>query len=199
MLYKVSKEASWLEEFPEGLFGSENYIKIHSFFVVESIVDGVSARGKDLRQDYGWTDPWSRPYFLNKQLKKKTTDKDLLYSAEVYEQKADSMKKEKTMKEALEEADLISFPQYDKEKICIYNSKKNQILSTFAHTRNSFAHCRFNVIDSDKERIYCFEDVDPKKDNQGRVKVTARIVLYEKTLIDWIELICGGEQMYNPE
>ena len=197
MIYKVPKDASWLRELPDDLFSSENYLKIYTFFVVNSIVDGTSARGKSLARDYGWTNPWKSPYYLNKHLKEKTTDKNLLYSAQVYTQDAGSAKQKETMNDALEKANLKIFPQYEQEKICIYNSKKNQIISTFAHIRNSFAHCRFNVIDSDKGRVYCFEDVDPKKDNQGKVKVSARIVLFENTLIDWIELICGGEKRYN--
>ena len=196
MIFKVSKTAGWLQDFPHDLYDSDNFKKIIDFFVVHSIVEGTSARGKKLDKDYNWRKPWSKPYYLNMQLKDLATDKQLLFSASVFEQKEGSKRKE-TMDEALDKAELKTFPRYDVEKICVYNSKKNQILSTFAHIRNSFAHCRFNVVDHFGRRVYCFEDVDPKADKQGNVKVTGRIVLFETTLFAWISLIESGEIEYK--
>lgn len=197
MVYKVPKKANWLLDFPAGFESSENYIRIYNFFVVKSPVHGTSARSTDLTVDYGWSKPWRKPYYLNKQLKELTTDSELLYSASAYTNTATNTKKVELMDEALRKANLIVFPETDFERICVYNSKKNQILSIFAHIRNSIAHCRYNVVDVDSERVYCFEDVEPKMDSSGNVKVSARIVLYESTLIKWIELIEGGEIVYN--
>lgn len=196
MIYRVEKKPNWLIDLPDNLLNDENYIKIYDFFVIHSVVDGISARGRDLLYDYGWSNPWKKPYYLNKQLKTLTTDKYLLFSAQVYEQKKDSKQKE-LMDKALDKANMKIFPQYTKEKICIYDSKKNQILSTFAHIRNSITHCRFNVVDSEGTRVYCFEDIDTKRMPEGKHKVSARIVLFEKTLIDWIDLIKRGESIYS--
>ena len=123
MIYKVPKDASWLKDLPYDLFSSKNYLRIYTFFVVNSIVDGTSARGKSLSWDYGWTNPWSSPYYLNKQLKEKTTDKNLLYSAQVYTHKAGSTKQKETMIDALEKANLKSFPQYEREDMHIQQQK----------------------------------------------------------------------------
>lgn len=195
-MYKVPKKASWLIDLPNDLLSNENFQKIYYFFVVNSIVKDVSARGKDLSTDYGWKNPWSKPVYLNKQIKAMMSQEDILFSAQVFEQSKGNKKKAETMEEALEKADLKTFPQYENEKICIYNSKKNQILSTFAHIRNSFAHCRFNVVDHNNIRVYCFEDVEPNgKDTD--VKVTARMVIFEKTLLKWISLISEGERNYT--
>lgn len=194
-MYKVPKTPSWLVALPSDLFSNENYQKIYNFFVVNSIVKGVSARGKDLSADYGWNNPWSKPIYLNKQIKAMMSQENILFSAQVYEQGKNSKKKAETMEEALEKADLKIFPQYDNEKICIYNNKKNQIISTFAHIRNSFAHCRFNVVDRNDNRVYCFEDVEPNKDTN--VKVSARMVIFESTLLRWISLISEGERYYT--
>lgn len=196
-MFKVLKKASWLLAFPNDLEKSDNYIRIYRFFVVNSPVSGLSARGKDIAKEYGWKKPWSSPYYLNKQLKELTTDKNLLYSASSYEQKKSSTKKVELMDEAIKKANIVVFPETDFERICIYNSKKNQIISTFSHIRNSFAHCRYNVVDKGDERFYCFEDVDPKEDSKGMVKVSARIVLKESSLIKWIELIESGETKYS--
>lgn len=197
MIYKVQKQADWLQPIPSEILMSENFIRILRFFVFDSIVEGVSARGKSLEDDYSWTNPWAKPYYLNKQLKQLSTDESLLFSASVYVQKKDSKKIVETMDEALDKANMKIFPETSFERICIYNNRKNQILSTFAHIRNSFAHCRFNIVQDEGKTVYCFEDVDPKKDSQGKVKVSGRIVLFETTLLKWIELIESGEREYQ--
>lgn len=189
MIYKVQKNADWLQPIQDKILKSENFHRIVVFFVMHSVVENASARGKKLDEDYHWTNPWAKPTYLNKQLKKATTDEYLLFSASVYEQKPNSKKELETMYDALTKSGLINFPETQFERICIYNSKNNQILSTFAHIRNSLAHCRFNAVKEDGKIVYCFEDVDPKKDSNGKVRVSARIVLYESTLIKWIDLI----------
>lgn len=195
-MYKVPKKPAWLEDLPSDLLSNENFQKIYYFFVVNSIVKDVSARGKDLSADYGWNNPWSKPIYLNKQLKAKMSHENILFSAQVFEQAKGGKKKAETMDEALEKADLKTFPQYENEKICIYNNKKNQIISTLAHIRNSFAHCRFNVVDYNGNRVYCFEDVEPNN-KDTKVKVTARMVIFENTLLEWISLISEGERKYT--
>ena len=198
MIYKVQKEATWLQPISNEILKSENFNRIVKFFVLESIVEGTSARGKSLIKDYQWSNPWAKPYYLNRQLKQLSTDRNLLFSASIYEQKKVKIsKKLETMDEALDKANLKLFPETSFERICIYNSKKNQIISTFAHIRNSFAHCRFNILEDGENIVYCFEDVDPNKDSQGKVKVSGRIVLFESTLLKWIDLIEAGEHEYT--
>ena len=198
MIYKVSKKANWLQPIPDKILWNENFNIIYQFFVFDSIVDGASARGKGLKEDYHWSNPWAKPYYLNKQLKQLSTDERLLFSASVYEQKkASNKKKVETMAEALDKANLKIFPETSFERICIYNNRKNQIISTFAHIRNSFAHCRFNIVEDSGNIVYCFEDVDPSRDTLGRVKVSGRVVLFESTLLKWIDLIKSGEKEYS--
>ena len=197
MAYMVPKECTWLEELPESICEDKSFQRIICFFMVHSLVKGTSARGKNLKADYGWHSPWSKPFYLNKQLKELSSNKHLLFSASVYDQKPDSKKHAETMEEGIIKAVLDAFPQYDSEKICVYDSKKNQILSTFAHIRNSFAHCRFNAKTENGKKIYCLEDVDTKMDAAGNVKVSARIVLFESTLLAWINLIQAGEREYE--
>lgn len=198
MIYKVPKNAAWIQPISNEILWSDNFIKIYKFFVFDSVVEGASARGKNLKEDYHWSNPWAKPYYLNKQLKQLSTDEHLLFSASVYEQKkANSKKKTETMEEALEKANMKIFPETSFERICIYNNRKNQIISTFAHIRNSFAHCRFNIVEDRGNIVYCFEDVDPQKDSMGRVKVSGRAVLFESTLLKWIDLIEAGEGEYS--
>ena len=42
--------------------------------------------------------------------------------------------------------------------------------------------------------LYIFEDAIKEKD---KFKISARMILHEDTLISWINLIKGGEQLYH--
>lgn len=171
----------------DGYFSNENTKKIWSFYVLETPVIGLSARSKDLKA-HGWNKPWNKNYYLNKQLKEKTTNIKLMSSTNTYNK----------MDETLEKVKLLEdFPSdLGYERIGIYNNKKNQFISTFYHIRNSLAHGRFDVIpiSDEKDRVYIFEDAIKEKD---KFKISARMILHEDTLISWINLIKGGEQLYH--
>lgn len=145
--------------------------------------------GKPLSK-YGWSAPWQKPYYLNRQLKQLASNYELLFSAASYEK----------MDEALEKADLLNdFPSnLEEERICIYDKEKNQFMSVFYHLRNSFAHGRLNMVDVDNECVFVFEDVAPnsKSDN---LKVSARMVLKKSTLLSWIDIIEHGESKYKKQ
>ena len=194
MAYTVPSNASWLISLPPAIYNDSNFQKIINFFVVHSFVEDTSSRGKSIDKDYHWNNPWKKPYHLRRQLINLSSNKSLLYSASVYDHKSNS--KAETLEEALIKADLIVFPRYDKEVACIYNSKEKQILSLFTHIRNSFAHCRFNIIDNEHGRVYCFEDGITVNKSMHLFKVSSRIVLFESTLLKWIDLIESGEKEY---
>lgn len=143
--------------------------------------------GKTLAE-YGWSAPWRKPYYLNKQLRQAASLYELIYSAKEYDK----------MDEALDKADLKeTFPSdLSRERICIYDNQGNQFLSVFYHIRNAFAHCRLNMVDIDGECVFIFEDVQPKK-KSNQLKVSARMILRKSTLIKWIDLIENGECEYQ--
>lgn len=198
MPYTVPEKATWITDLPKGILNDANFQRIISFFVAHSLVDGTSSRGKTFA-DYHWTNPWKKPFHLRAQLINLSSNKTLLYSAAVYDHNASkkSSGKEETMEESLKKAGLITFPRYDKEVACIYNSREKQILSLFAHLRNGFAHCRFNIVDNENGRVYCMEDGTTRNMKPGQYKVSSRIVLFESTLIKWIDLIESGEKEYS--
>lgn len=82
------------------------------------------------------------------------------------------------------------------ERICVYDNMHNQFLSVFYHIRNAFAHCRLNMIDVDGECVFVLEDIvrDKKKNT---LKLSARMVVKKSTLLNWINLIEGGEKEYD--
>ena len=185
MIVYAEKEPTWLEKIRIKDFEDKQFIRIITFFIFHSPVDNLSARQISL-SEYGWNTPWRKPWYLNKQLKQETSNYELLFSSATF----------KKMDDALTKADLRnSFPSnIAKERICIYDCKKNQFMSVFYHIRNAFAHGRFDLRRLNDEEYYILEDVQKDK---GALKVSARMILKKRTLINWIDIIEGGEKEYK--
>ena len=177
---------NWLA--PAELLEDNDLFRIVIFYVFHSPCVGLSAMGKTL-QGYNWNTPWRTPYKLNMQLKEASSNKELIFSAKSYG----------TMSEALEKANLLdNFPSdLSKERICIYDCKKNQFLSVFFHIRNAFAHGRMNIVVDGEETIFILEDISNCQAEQ--CKVSARMIIRKSTLLNWIDLIEGGEKEYIVE
>lgn len=179
---------AWLNQIAPDRFEDQDLFRIVTFYVFHSPCAGLSARGRSL-EEYGWSAPWKKPYYLNKQLKQAASNYELLYSADGYEK----------MDEALGSANMLrDFPlDMSVERASFTDCKKNQFLSLFSHIRNSLAHGRLNMMDVNNECVFAFEDVSPKKDNEGRNKVSARMILRKSTLLRWIDIIESGEEEYQ--
>ena len=137
-------------------------------------------------KEYGWNTPWRKPYKLNEQLKRITNNKKLIYSSNTL----------KDIDSALKKANLDNnFPNdIELERICIYDCKKNQFESIFYHIRNSFAHCRLNMLDINGNCFFILEDGKPSSKNKSKFEVSARMILSKKTLLKWIDIIENGEK-----
>ena len=96
MAYTVSPTASWLTDLPAEIYNDPNFQKIIDFFVVHSLVEGTSSRGKAFA-DYHWSDPWKKPYHLRRQLINLSTNDKLLYSASIYDHNSTSTSTAETM------------------------------------------------------------------------------------------------------
>jgi hypothetical protein len=74
-------------------------------------------------EEYGWTNPWQKPYWLNKQLIQAVSNPQLLNTCHSYD----------NIEEALKKADLLDpFPKdSNRERICVYDNMNNQFLSVF--------------------------------------------------------------------
>ena len=175
---------NWLKWIAPEKFNDKDLFRIVVFFVFHSPCEGLSARGK-LLTEYGWNTPWKKPYWLNKQLRQASSNYELLFSASSYA----------LMDKALDDANLKdNFPSdLNRERIAIYDVKKNQFQSVFYHIRNAFAHGRLNMIDLNDECIFVFEDVRKAK----KPNISARMILRKSTLLKWIDLIEGGEKEYK--
>lgn len=181
------RNPDWIRWIAPEHFNDQYLFKIVIFFVFHSPCSNLSSMGKTL-DEYGWSAPWRKPYYLNKQLRQASLYELVVYSAKGYNE----------MDVALEKADLKeTFPSdFSRERICIYDNQGNQFLSVFYHIRNAFAHCRLNMVDVDGDCVFIFEDVQPKK-NSNQLKVSARMILRKSTLLKWIDLIENGAREYQ--
>lgn len=176
---------NWLTEINYEQYNNPDFIRILVFYVFHCPCENISARGISLN-DYGWTEPWRKPYKLNEQLKQATSNHNLIFSAHTYN----------NMDIALEKANLLHHFSDDvsTERICIYDNKDNQFLSIFGHIRNAFAHGRFLFVKNNDEEYYIMEDV---KSIRRQKVVTARIILKKSSLLNWIDIIEGGQTEYQ--
>ncbi len=181
------RNPAWIRWIAPDRFEDRDLFRIVVFFVFHSPCENLSSMRRTLAE-YGWTAPWKKPYYLNKQLRQVASNYKLLFSAKGYNE----------MDVALEKADLReNFPcNFSYERICIYDNQRNQFLSVFYHLRNAFAHCRLNMVDVGGECVFILEDVQPNK-NSDQLKVSARMILRKNTLLRWIDLIENGEREYK--
>ena len=185
----VHKDAPWLRWIVPEEFNDSDLFRIVIFFVFHSPCKSLSSMGKSLAE-YGWSTPWRKPYYLNKQLKQASSNYDLIFSANTYDM----------LEKALDKADLNDrFPSdFDRERIAIYDNMGNQFLSVFYHLRNAFAHCRINMVNYDNECVFILEDIVPNSKEENKQKLAARMILRKSTLLKWINIIESGEKEYTP-
>ena len=193
----ISDTSAWIKKIPSEQLQDADFVRIVNFFVFHSPCKGLSAMGVSLAE-YGWSNPWKSPFYLNKQLRQAATNYELLFSAQNRTSKKNQSAvenkeaKKDMMEMALEKSGLKDhFPHsFEKEVICFRNNKNNQFISAFYHIRNALAHGRFCIQNVNGEDFFAFEDV-------GKNKVSARMILRKSTLLQWIELIEGGEKPYQ--
>lgn len=190
MEYYTNVAPTWLEQIAPEKFNDADLFKIVVFFVFHSPCPKQSARGKPL-SEYNWNTPWKKPYRLDLQLMNASS---LPISIKHFRPYKDAEK-------AFDEVKLKdNFPSdLSDERICIYDNEYNQWLSIFYHIRNSLAHGRLNMIDLAGECVFVLEDISTKKEKGKRDqrKVSARMILRKSTLLKWISIIEGGEQLYK--
>ena len=190
MITYTQFDAPWLKWIAPEKFNDAKLFRIVVFFVFHSPCKNVSSMGRSLKQ-YGWTNPWKAPYYLNKHLLKAATNDKLLFTAENY----------KKMSQALNDASLNDDFSTDlaTERICIHKGQDPVFISVFKHIRNAFAHCRLNLVDIEGDCIFILEDIGAKSKNSDQYKVSARMILRESTLLKWIDIIEAGEKEYKKQ
>lgn len=184
MAKQVNRSEPWLRWIAPEEFADAELFRIVTFFVFHSPCPNISSMGKSL-SEYGWNAPWKKPYYLNKQLRRAASNYNILYSATSCD----------TLEAALVKANLdVGIPSdLTTERIAIVDSKKNQFQSVFCHIRNALAHCRINMVEVNGECVFVMEDT---KKSGERLNVSARMIIRKSTLLNWINIIEGGENEY---
>lgn len=175
----------WLEDYPIAQEDLSVFHQLMEFYVFYSILPQQSAQRRTL-QFYGWTEkPWKTNRYLKDLLMADHFEgkKHFFQAAASYVELADALRK----------ADLGSedFQKLNEERVAFLNSEKNQFISLFKHIRCAFAHGRVGVKKTEQGSMYLLEDGCPE---QGRLKVSARMVLRPSTLLNWIKIIREGPQ-----
>ena len=185
MKYYTDINPKWMEWIVPDKFNDADLFKIVTFYLFHCPSESSSYMRKSLKE-YGWNTPWRKPYKLNEQLKRATNNPKLIYSSKTL----------KDMEATLEKANLDNhFPQnIELERVCIYNCKANQFESVFYHIRNSLAHCRLNMLNVNGECVFILEDGKPSAKDKSKFEVSARMILYKRTLLKWIAIIENGEK-----
>lgn len=148
------------------------------FFVFHIPVEGVSARGKSLKE-YGWGK------------KSRTSDfkeliRRLIEFGEMNEKHFVCVNNSENMKNALIKNELIDFPgNIEKQKLVFTKNKDGINESLIFHIRNAFAHGRVAFYKNGQYIV--MED----RNKKGKV-VSARMILKKETLIKWIYIIRKG-------
>lgn len=147
---------------------NNNLQKIIQFYLFECPVEGKSHRGKTFKE-YGYIGSKAFGVLKSKLLNAATPSLSKNYMPSQKDQLPDNFKK----------CEKITYP--DEYCVFIKNDKNGVISSLFSAIRNSFAHGSFNVKAYNKTRIYYFSNYKQYE--------KARIVLYEDTLLSWINII----------
>lgn len=171
----------WIKTVVPENFNEVNLNRIIWFYVIHTICVDLSANGIAISK-YGW----------ESKVWKKGKLRDRLYNVCNFEKNKNFYKadNQQDMKNACEICKLKKnfCKNRDEERIAFVKAKNyNEVLSIFYHIRNALAHGRIAIMEnSNKEIVYFLEDGRKKTEN---FIVTARMVLKEKTLLSWIDII----------
>jgi len=162
---------------------NENYFKILDFYVVNAICGELSCKGKTA-SELGW----------GKQVWKKGILKNLIFeticSKEHFSDCIFIAKTNSDIRNGINNFSMDKhFHNLREEKIVVHKKYNlNQVESIFYHIRNSFAHGRFQIYSYKDELYYVFESGIIKK-SIDKIELKARMVIKEKTLLKWIEIL----------
>ena len=161
----------------------EDTRKIIYFFVAETPCKNESARGKTLSQ-YGWEndDPPKEGNF----------EEGLFEIAGLTKENLFFESKREKMKERFNETGMTgAFYEKLGGNFIVSLVNQNRVLDIFRHIRNSIAHLRFDIKNTELGTFFIFED---GAQNGKKFEVKARMILKKETLLKWIEWIKTGTE-----
>ena len=164
----------------------DDWHKIIVFFVLHVPAEGVSFRSKSLAS-YGWGSKSGQDDF--KRLKARL----IKYSGMSVEDFV-CVNSYKKLKVKLQHMDLEEFnPQIERQIIIIRKDKSGENESLFSHIRNAFAHGHVSFINIKDDVAVILEDINNEK------AVSARMIIYKSSLLNWIKVIEAGPFISNDD
>lgn len=150
---------------------STNLLKIMNFYLFSCPVPGKSVRGISFAE-YGFKGKKAFSALKREMLKSASISLDENYKP--------------CKKEELGDAFYLIENVSPPNEYCVFlkHDEKNITASLFVAIRNAFAHGSFNVKSYNGVRIFFFVNFDGYK--------KAQLVLQEKTLLAWIQIVEGG-------
>lgn len=79
----TERNPDWIKWIAPERFDDKELFRIVIFFVFHSPCANLSSMGKTLAE-YGWSAPWRKPFYLNKQLQQAASNYKLIYPASNY-------------------------------------------------------------------------------------------------------------------
>lgn len=182
----TSLNPGWIRKRVPESYADDDLYRIVMFYVINTPCTALSSSGIELK-DYGW----------NKDIWKKSGLKKMLFDVANLESGKTFVAVNKTdeMKHACELAKMKKGFHTDRstERIALYRpSDYNDFMSVLYHIRNSFAHGRLAMYESNDGIVFALED--GKKINR-EFYVRSRMILKKSTLLKWIDILeCKTEE-----
>jgi len=174
----------------DSLIITDTFSKIIKFYIFGSPCALVTSSGQSMSQR-----GWSKDVWKSHELRKY-----LLSIANLVNDK--NFKKVSTLKEMSSESTKLGLNNrfhlnHTNNRILFYNdSKSADFLMIFYYIRCAIAHGRFEIYENkNNEIIYVFEAIKKKKGSDDFI-VKSRMILFEWTLLKWIEIITQGESHF---
>lgn len=201
---RVPLKPGWVNtDLPREFYFDTDYLKIFGFYVVHALRPNRSSKGK-LITDYGWPrDVWKASSSVSL--------KDvLLYVADLHMRSPiyDIVTREPVLAETFavsqkhdgvcEACNRAGVPEEftrirGANRIAVYNSEDNAMLSVFDHIRNAFAHGRFTIYNDGFIALESGKSVYDSEKGKNLFDVRGRMILKKETLITWISIIESGK------
>ena len=161
---------------------SDDFIKIMKFFVWTTPCNGTSSSEKKMS-----TRGWNSNVWKDGKLKDYiVTSADLQQNVNyAIARKLDDMSK---LTSNIQINNNQKFREHN--RVIMYNNgKENDIMQLFYYIRCALAHGRFHIYNDENDITYVMEAIGKYRSDYI---LKARIILKEKTLVDWVDTIISG-------
>lgn len=186
---KVPFKNGWIQS-KDDFNVTENFSDIFKFYVLGNPCDYVTSSGIPMTRR-GWKkDVWKKSDLRNYMLETAKLRNNVTF------------KKVTKVSEMSAAASSIGLDKSfhtkrDVNRILMYSDgRRPDILAIIYYVRCAIAHGRFERYETDEGIVYAFEAITKKRGSSDYI-VRARMVLFEKTLIEWKNIIINGSDNFE--